>query len=391
MQKASYNAMVAQNGNNFFDFTRNINDTGRQYAAVWSGDPDTTFQALQTSIINGVRSGLMNFPMWGSDTGGYSGSAPSKELYARWFGFSTYSPMMEVMQMPGRTIWFDYDKTAPPPGQPTLVAIAAQAAQTHHDLMPYTYSLAAQNTVTGAPIMRAMFLDFPNDPVAQTLSNQYMYGPGLLVAPVYTQGATTRTVYLPAGNWLNYNDRMTHYIGGGNVTVTAPMDVTPVFVREGAIIPRGDILRDNNNWTANWTPSLRIEFFPAITGSSSFAYYDGAQFDPISSVSAADGIHIAMGDLKIGGLIDVYASQPADVLLDGVETAAYSYDPLTELLRISFDAGATTLDLQGSQSMWAPLGAAALIAEAPVPEPATAMLTGMAACGLLLRRRRPAL
>lgn len=84
-QQVAYNAMEAANGNDFFMFARNINDTGRQYAAVWSGDAATTFQGLQTSVINGVRAGLINFPIWGSDCGGYSGTPRARNsLPAGW-------------------------------------------------------------------------------------------------------------------------------------------------------------------------------------------------------------------------------------------------------------------------------------------------------------------
>ena len=361
MQQTAHDALETQVGDRYFAFARNINDTGRQYAAVWSGDPDTTFQAFQTSLINGIRSGMINFPMWGSDVGGYSGSAPSKELYARWFGFGAYSPMMEVMQMPGRTIWFDYDGGAT--GAGSLVALASAAAKTHHDLIPYTYSLAAQNTLTGVPILRAMVLEFPTDTKVQTLGTQYMFGPGLLVAPVVAAGATSRSVYFPAGHWLDYNNRTTHYTSTGATTsVAAPVGTVPVFVREGAIIPRGDILQSNNNWSWSadtgtvWTPALRIECFPAITGTSSFSYYDGTGFSTIACTTTAGvGIHITADNLTYAGVLDVYCSPPTTVTLNTkvlVPVTDYTYDTATKLLHVPCAAGAVTLDLAGSGSIW---------------------------------------
>ncbi len=353
MQKTAGAAFQSQVGDDYFLFARNINDTGRQYAAVWSGDPDTTFQAFQTSLINGIRSGLINFPIWGSDVGGYSGTAPTKELYARWFGFGAYSPMMEVMQMPGRTIWFDYDKSPPPAGQKTLVQIAAESAQAHHDLMPYTYSLAAQNRLNGVPLIRAMVLEFPADTAVQTLATQYMYGPSLLVAPVVTSGATSRTVYLPAGRWLDYNNRTTRYAGAATVTAAAPLGAVPVYVREGAIIPRGDILQTNNNWSANWAPALRIECFPAIAGTSTFSYYDGTALSNIACTTTAGvGIHITADSLPYAGALDVYCSLPATVTLNGLAVTNYTYDAATQLLRVPCPAGGVTLDLAGSRSVW---------------------------------------
>src|SRR4051812_31173148 len=84
-----------------------------------------------------------------------------------------------------------------------------------------------------------------------------------LVAPVGAAGSASRQVYLPAGGRMNYNDRTTIYHGPTKISAEAPLGMIPLFVREGAIIPRGDILKANNNWDADWTPKLRSEFFPS--------------------------------------------------------------------------------------------------------------------------------
>jgi alpha-D-xyloside xylohydrolase len=108
-----------------------------------------------------------------------------------------------------------------------------------YKLMPYIYSLAYHTYKTGAPYMRALFMDFPNDPKVAHLRYEYMFGPAFLVAPVYKQGETARKVYLPAGtDWYNYwtNQR---FQGGQTVTVDAPIDILPLFVRAGSIIPEG--------------------------------------------------------------------------------------------------------------------------------------------------------
>jgi alpha-D-xyloside xylohydrolase len=95
-------------GNDFFTFSRNANDTVRKYTTIWNGDTRSTFPGLEVSIKNALRSGAINFPMWGSDTGGYI-RVPDKELFARWLEFSAYSSMMEILIGPKRTIWDDYD------------------------------------------------------------------------------------------------------------------------------------------------------------------------------------------------------------------------------------------------------------------------------------------
>ena len=105
--------------------------------------------------------------------------------------------------------------------------------------MPYIYSLGYSTYQSGAPYMRALFMDFPDDAEAARLTDEYMFGPAFLVAPVTEQGATSRKVYLPAGtDWYNYwtSERLQ---GGQTISVDAPIDTLPLFVRAGSIIPLG--------------------------------------------------------------------------------------------------------------------------------------------------------
>lgn len=127
-------------------------------------------------------------------------------------------------------IW-SYGKEAEP--------ILAKYLKLRYQLLPYTYSAAYRSYQTGAPYMRALFMDFPDDPKVADIPDEYMYGPAFLVAPVTEQGATHRTVYLPAGSdWYNYwtNQRL-H--GGQSIEVDAPIDILPLFVKAGSIVPLG--------------------------------------------------------------------------------------------------------------------------------------------------------
>jgi alpha-glucosidase/alpha-D-xyloside xylohydrolase len=121
--------------------------------------------------------------------------------------------------------------------------ILARYLKLRYQLLPYTYSNAYRTYQTGAPYMRALFMDFADDPKAADIPDEYMYGPAFLVAPVTGQGATQRTVYLPAGcDWYNFwtNERL-H--GGQTIIADAPIEVLPLFVRAGSIVPLGsDVL-----------------------------------------------------------------------------------------------------------------------------------------------------
>jgi len=237
--KLTADGQMERHGNDYLIHGRNCFDKSRKYVGVWNGDSQSDYNGLSGSIKNGLRCGAMNFPYYGSDTGGYT--ATNQELFSRWFQFSTYCTMLEVLIDPGRTVWYDEDY--PHSASPSLLDIGRKQCEDHHDLIPYTKSCMYQANQTGMPVMRQMIFEFPNDTSLYDTWDEYMYGPGILVAPVVVEGATSRDVYLPDGKWLDYNDKDTAYVGPITVTAPAPIDVIPLYVREGAIITRGDILK----------------------------------------------------------------------------------------------------------------------------------------------------
>jgi alpha-D-xyloside xylohydrolase len=335
------------NGDDFFMFTRNLNDTARRYTAVWNGDTRSTFAGLEVSIKTALRSGVINFPMWGSDTGGYI-RVPEKELFARWLEFSAFSPMMEVLIGPKRTIWDDYDEE--------LVGIAKTYAVEHHDFIPYIRSSLYHATRTGMPVMRALIFTYPGDANLNDKWDEYLYGDNLLVAPVTVEGARSRSVYLPEGRWMNYNDKHTLYAGKSTITAATPLAAIPLFVKEGAIIPRGEIVKLNNNWEANWSPKLRIEIFPSQKSSSEFSYFTGEGVQEITVTPQTDGLTIQFGELGAAGSLEVYCKKPREVTSNGArlrEGSEYQYDSSKQKLTVPFK-GATKLSLKGAASLFNP-------------------------------------
>ena len=168
----------------------------------------------------------------GSDVRGTIGNYEDyPELFVRWFEWGAFQPVMRAHGERNHNEVWSYGKQAEP--------ILAKYLKLRYQLLPYTYSVAYRSYQTGAPYMRALFMDFPNDPKAADIPDEYMYGPAFLVAPVTEQGATHRTVYLPAGcDWYNYwtNERL-H--GGQSIVVDAPIDTLPLFVKAGSIVPFG--------------------------------------------------------------------------------------------------------------------------------------------------------
>jgi alpha-D-xyloside xylohydrolase len=339
-------SLQAANKNDFFILSRNADDTSRKYTAIWNGDSHSSFEALAMSVKNAQRCGAINFPMWGSDTGGYIG-APNKELLARWLQFSAYSTVMEVLVGPKRTIWMDYDAE--------LIDIAREQASAHHDLIPYTRSYVYRATQTGMPVMRSLIFAYPDDDGLYDAWDEYLFGGELLVAPVLEAGVTSRDVYLPAGQWLDYNDKTTLYQGGTKVTAQAPLAKIPLFVREGAIIPRGDIWKGNNWWQPNWTERLRIEVFPSSKVAGRFDYYTGTVVQPITVSAGRDGIRVAFPNLGVPGTLEVYCQNVKGVTRNGVQltegASGYSYDAATKKLTVRF-TGVVNLTIQGATGIF---------------------------------------
>lgn len=204
----------------------------------WAGDERSTFAAFRASIVAGLNSGLSGIPFWGWDLGGFSGDIPTAELYIRSAQMAAFCPVMQYhAESKGqfnmdRTPWNIAERT----GRPDVIALYKRYADIRMNLLPYIYRQARHSSLTGHPLMRAMLLDFPDDPACADAAAQYMFGSRLLVAPVTEEGAAWKDVYLPSGSWLPLFGG--HPVAGGRtLRVEAPLAHIPVYVRENSVIP----------------------------------------------------------------------------------------------------------------------------------------------------------
>jgi alpha-glucosidase (family GH31 glycosyl hydrolase) len=205
-------------------------------AVAWSGDINTTFATLEAQIRIGLNVGLSGVPHWGTDIGGFYLVAPDTgELFVRWLQFGAFC---SVFRAHGH-VW---RRHLPWAHGEAIEAICRRIIELRYRLMPYTYTLAWQAHRLGLPMMRPLVLNYPHDPRVWDLATQYLWGDDILVAPVTRQGATAWTVYLPEGTWYDF---WTHeaYRGHRGVTVAAPLDRMPMFVRGGAIVPLGPVIQ----------------------------------------------------------------------------------------------------------------------------------------------------
>lgn len=218
----------------------------RYGALVWSGDIPSTFEALKTQIICGLQMAMSGIPWWTTDIGGFQDGdirdPKFKELLIRWFQYGTFCPVMRLHgnRIPNKSslsktgggrigsgaeneIW-SYGKEN--------FKIMKKYIEIREKMRSYTRRLMKESSETGAPIIRPLFYHFPNDAQSWKINDEYMYGDKVLVAPVTEYLQRKRNVYLPDGaQWLE-PETGKRYSGGQTITVDAPLDVIPVFVRE---------------------------------------------------------------------------------------------------------------------------------------------------------------
>jgi alpha-D-xyloside xylohydrolase len=216
----------------------------RYGAAVWSGDIDSTFEALAAQIPAGLNIGVSGIPWWTTDIGGFKGGDPTtpyfRELIVRWFQFGTFCPLFRLhgVREPGPLVGSGQT------GAPNEVwsfgdeayGIISEQLRLRERLRPYVMEQMATASATGVPPMRALFLEFPDEAPAWEVADEFMFGPDILVAPVTQHGARERDVYLPEGaSWL---DAWTGepVEGHGWAKAPAPLERIPVYLRRGGAL-----------------------------------------------------------------------------------------------------------------------------------------------------------
>jgi len=261
---------------------------------LWSGDVYSTWETLRTQIPVAINAALSGIPYWGTDIGGFVPTREfTAELYLRWFQFGAFCTLFRSHGRawklrlpwgwntgdPGPAEIGNYAGAAiPDPDQlhdPRVESVCKKYLELRYQMLPYLYSAVRECATTGMPILRALWLHFPEDPKAVACPDQYLWGKNLLVAPVVEKGAATRRVYLPNSSWYDF---WTKQRIDGPCEIDRPVDLAtiPLYVRAGSILPVGPV----RQYAAEKIDSpLSISIYPGADGRFLLYEDDGVSFN----------------------------------------------------------------------------------------------------------------
>ncbi|MBD1391521.1 glycoside hydrolase family 31 protein [Mucilaginibacter glaciei] len=263
----------------FFLVRQSFAGEQRNAATLWSSDIECTFANFKNQVPQGINACVSGIPYWTSDIGGYhyKWSAPDwskpefRELFTRWFQFGAFSPIFRIHGKGERAI---FSKNWDEDTRKTLLNFD----NLRYRLLPYIYSLAGRVNTDNYTMMRSLAFDFKDDAKVYGIPDQYMFGPAFLVNPVTAQlytgkdagsKAKTRNVYLPkATKWYNFwTGEISN--GGQTLNVNVPMDMMPLYVKAGSIIPMGPVMEYATEKPAD---KIELRIYPGANGE--FKFYE---------------------------------------------------------------------------------------------------------------------
>lgn len=263
MGEATYEGLKRQlNGERPFLLTRSGYAGVQRYAAVWTGDNRSFWEHLQMALPMCMNLGISGVPFCGPDVGGFAHDS-NGQLLTRWMQFGTFTPYFRnhsVLDSVRQEPWSfgeEYEK------------IIKKYIQERYVWLPYLYTLFHESSVTGVPIMRPLVFEFPKDENTFNLSDQFMIGADVIVAPILTPDTYHRVVYLPEGKWVNYwTDEIME--GHQHILVPAPLDSIPIFIKQGSI----RIESSKRMSTKEEQDKLFIHVYPQKDKEIKFTFYD---------------------------------------------------------------------------------------------------------------------
>jgi alpha-D-xyloside xylohydrolase len=319
----------------------------RTGAAIWSGDIATRWSNLREQIAAGIGVGLAGMPYWTFDIGGFTPEdkykyrdgatvlrstqlAPAyrdewQELNLRWFQFGAFVPLFRSHgQSPYREIFNLADEGS------DVYDSFVWYTRLRYRLLPYIYTLAGDAYHEDGTLMRGLAMDFPDDPAARDVATQYLFGPALLVSPVYEFGARSRPVYLPAGSdWYDFYTGEKH-TGGQTIEADAPLAHMPLFVRAGSIVPTGPAIQHTGE---SLNAPLLLNIYTGADGRFDLYEDDGVSYDYENGQYSRIPLRYDddTGTVRIGALTGSFEGMAAEReisvrWIDGPDDSAADFD-----------------------------------------------------------------
>ena len=253
------------------DITRNVNGENiiwarsawagsQRYPVHWGGDAEATSSGMLATLRGGLSFGLSGFSFWSHDIGGFVQRTP-EELYRRWAAFGFLSSHTRSHGNPPKEPW-TYSNS--------LLEQFRDCDEMRYRLMPYIYAQAKDCSEKGLPMVRALFVEYPNDPGAWLIEDEYLFGSDMLVAPLFQDSVYERDVYLPAGNWIDYQDGKS-YSGGWHHLRSGKIPAV-VLIRDGSIIPQADLVQSTKD--IDWT-KLKLVIYSTNPSAKGFVFRPG--------------------------------------------------------------------------------------------------------------------
>ncbi|KAF2364268.1 Glycoside hydrolase family 31 [Trinorchestia longiramus] len=306
----------------------------------WLGDNFATWEDLAVSVIGVLEFNFFGIPMVGADICGFNGS-PTQELCTRWHQLGAFYPF-------SRNHNSINDPDQDPTVWPEVAAVAKDVLLTRYKFLPYLYALFHRAHMNGNSVARALFNVFPSDLDARLVDDQFMWGDGLMIAPVLTEGASSRSVYFPESIWYALDSETAEVVGPATVEVDAPLEKIPLYFRGGSILPFQE--------PATTTTQSRLNDFGLLVAldedltASGEVFWDDGEMEHTMEETFLASVLYAEDELTVTGMFDRTAADgvnlgsvrvlgfpaaPAAVTVNGGDVDTFVYDDASQVLVVT--------------------------------------------------------